>query len=529
MVATVNPIATDAALDAFERGGNAVDAAVAAGLTLGVVDPHNSGIGGSAFVVIRKASGELIVIDGRETAPGKAHRDMYVVDGKLRPELARRGPLASGVPGALAAYDLALKRAGKLTLADAIRPAAEVAERGFPASPAYAKSLKRSASALSKYPASKAAFLKPDGSAYRAGEIVRQPDLACTYRQIAIGGAEWFYNGEFAVKLDEFMRDAGGIMTLDDLKAYRAIEREPVVSTYRGYTVVGMPPPSSGGVHVAQILNILEHFDVASMSAVDRIHVTAEAMKLAFADRAFWLGDPDFTKVPKGLTDKSYAADLAKRIDVNKATKVERHGDPPNPAEVYGRRHTTHVAVADAEGNFVAMTQTVNGTYGSRVVVPGTGVLLNNEMDDFSIQPGVPNSAKLVGAEANAIAPGKRMLSSMSPTIVLKDGKPFMTVGAAGAPRIITQVLSAIVNRIDLKTEIGPALAAPRFHHQWSPDELVVERKMPTDVVAGLKAKGHVIKLTDDIAIANGISYTFDGKQLAGASDPRTQGKAAGR
>lgn len=326
----------------------------------------------------------------------------------------------------------------------------------------------------------------------------------------------------------------GGIVTARDFADYRVMRREPVTTTYRGYTIVGFPPPSSGGVHVAQILNVLERFDLAEMerrSPAERVHVTAEAMKLAFADRAHWLGDPDFVSVPKGLVDKGYAAELAAKIDVSKSSAVKSHGTPPRAEswvfEDLNGKHTTHIAVADAEGNWVAMTATVNTAFGSKVIVPGTGVVLNNQMDDFSIQPGVPNAFKLLGSENNAVAPGKRPLSSMSPTIVLKDGEPVMTVGAAGGPKIITQVLLVLSNAIDLKDEPAAALSRPRFHQQWSPDELWAENTLGEALLAALRARGHNVAAVEPVGATQAIVRTKDGT-LVGVSEPRLQGKAAG-
>jgi gamma-glutamyltranspeptidase/glutathione hydrolase len=331
------------------------------------------------------------------------------------------------------------------------------------------------------------------------------------------------------------MSENGGLLSADDFAGYRALHREPLVTRYRGHTVVGFPPPSSGGVHVAQALNILESFDLRALQQKDpalRLHVTAEALKLAFADRAYWLGDPDFARVPRGLADETYARELAKRIHLDRALEVPSHGQPPRAAEdVFSgavEKHTTHVAAADDEGNWVAITTTVNTGFGSKVVIPGTGVLMNNQMDDFSLQPGVANSFGLVGAEANAVAPGKRPLSSMSPTIVFEgdaaSGRPVLTVGAAGGPTIISAVVQVIVSRIDLGMPLGQALAEPRVHHQWRPDVLVVERKMPEDVVGRLRALGHRVEARDTLAIAQGAAA--DAAGAAAAHDPRTPGAA---
>lgn len=529
MAATVHPLATEAALHAMRDGGNAVDGAVAAALMLGVVDGYNSGLGGGCFILIRTADGKFHAIDGRETAPARATRDMFVRDGQAQTVLSQSGPLASGVPGALAAYALAVKEHGRRRLADLLLPAADVAEEGFVLNAGYARRLAAVAGTMARYEGSRQTFLKPDGSPYRQGETLRQPDLARTYRGVAEQGIDWFYRGPFAEKVAAWMAKHGGLITMKDFADYRPLRREPVVTDYRGYTVVGFPPPSSGGVHVAQILNILEKFDLKQLHREDPaqfIHVTAEAMKLAFADRAHWVGDPAFARVPRGLIAQAYADNLAERINVAQATAVKGHGLPPQHAtEVF--RHTTHIAAADAAGNWVAITATINTTFGSKVVVPGTGVVLNNEMDDFAVMPGVPNAFGLVGAEANAVAPGKRPLSSMSPTIVLKDDRPVMTVGAAGGPKIITQVVLAIVNHLDLGLSLHDAVAAPRFHHQWSPDELVVERTLDDAVIDRLRQMGHKVREDTAAGVTQSIAVGAAG-QLISVHDPRVPGKAAG-
>lgn len=531
MVATVHPLATDAAVDAMRRGGNAVDAIVTAGLVLSVVDSHNSGIGGGCFLVIRRANGEIVAIDGRETAPAKATRDMFLRDGKAVAELSQTGALAVGVPGEIAAFHQAVTKYGQLPWADHCFTAARIAEAGFPVTRNFASRLAGVAKDLEKFPASRAIFLRPDGSPWLAGDALRQPELSRTFRALATQGPDWFYRGPFAKWTAAWMRANGGLLTESDFANYVAKPRSPLRTTYRGHEIVGFPPPSSGGVHVAQILNILEHFDLKSLGAdsPDFVHVVAEAMKLAFADRAHWLGDPDVAPVPRGLVDKAYASQLAKKIDLKKAALVPKHNTPPNSTtDVFGK-HTTHFSAADAEGNWVACTATINTSYGSKVVVPGTGVVLNNEMDDFSAQPGVANFFGLVGAEANAIAPGKRPLSSMSPTIVLKDGKPILSVGAAGGPTIITQTLLAILHVVDFGRDPAEALAQPRFHQQWSPDELRIETTFPDAVRRELERRGHKLKELNSMGACQAVGRAKDGKSFIGAHDPRvTDGKAAG-
>jgi gamma-glutamyltranspeptidase/glutathione hydrolase len=529
-VASVHPLATDAGVAAFEAGGNAVDAAVATALTLGVVDTANSGIGGGCFILIRRADGSLAAIDGREKAPAAATRDMFLVDGKADPEKSQTGALAVGVPGALAAYDLAIKKYGQRDLSDLLLPAAEIADKGFPIDKVYAGKLKATEKTLAKFAGTKAVLLKGGETAWPEAHKLRQRDLAKTYRAVAENGIDWFYRGQFAQRVGEWMAGNDGVMTADDFAAYSPAEREPLVTTYHDWTIVGFPPPSSGGVHVAQMLNMLEHFDLAAEYKRDparALHIIAETMKLAFADRAHWLGDPDFVDVPRGLVDKEYAAELAKKINPEKSTDVPGHGTPPRAGEdLFGKKHTTHIAAADSEGNWVAITATINTTFGSKVIVPGTGVMLNNEMDDLSAQPGVPNAFGLVGGENNAVAPGKRPLSSMSPTIVLKNGQPVLTVGAAGGPKIITQALLAIVRRHDFGQSLAEAVAAPRIHHQWRPDELVVEEKMPADVVKKLEGFGHEIEKIGTGGVSQAIEVGASG-ELIGTFDPRVPGKAA--
>lgn len=531
MVASVHPLATDAGVAALRRGGNAIDAAIAVGLTLGVVDSKNSGLGGGGFILIRRADGKLFAIDGREAAPAKATRDMYFKDGKVQPDWSQDGPLAVATPGALAAYALALKQHGKLKLADLVLPAAEIAEQGFPLDSSNADAQRSAGKELAKVNGPGCPLLKPDGSPFVAGDIVKQPDLAKTYRGIAEQGTDYFYRGPLAAAVGKWMAEHGGLLTADDFATYQPIEREPLVTTYRGRTIVGFPPPSSGGIHVAQILNILEGFDLQAIHARDAgeyHHIVAEAMKLAFADRAYWLGDPDFVRVPKGLIDKEYARSLATKINPAKVTPVAGHGTPPAANENVFLKHTTHIAAADAEGNWVAITQTVNTTYGSKVIVPGTGLVLNNEMDDFSIEPGQPNAFGLVGAEANAVGPRKRPLSSMSPTIVLQDGQPVMSVGAAGGPTIITQSLQALIRTIDLGLPLDQAVALPRIHHQWSPDEVRIEARLPAEIQKSLNDRGHMLNDVKNMGVTQAIMFDPKTGQFLGVHDPRIPGKAAG-
>lgn len=564
MVSSAHPLATEAGLKVLKSGGNAIDAAVAVGLTLGVVDTHNSGIGGGCFMLIRLANGKFVAIDGREMAPAAATRDMFVRNGKGDTELSQTGALASGVPGEVAAFDYALKQHGRMSLKEVILPAADIAEQGFEVSAGYASRLQSVAADLAKFEASRAIFLT-NGEPFKAGDVLRQPDLAKSYRAIAKNGSAWFYRGAFAKATAKWMKANGGIMTAKDFANYRIALREPVRTTYRGREIVSFAPPSSGGVHVIQMLNILENFPLQMFDEATRWHVIAESMKLAFADRAYWLGDPDYANVPRGLISKEYAATLAKKIDVRRAVTIKNHGMPPaHDSDFFkspGRKgtagvrkdleiesetglsdsvlmarmdrelnekHTTHWSVADAEGNWVACTATINTSYGSKVVIPGTGVVMNNEMDDFSVQPGVANHFGLIGAEANAVAPGKRPLSSMSPTIVLQNGQPVIALGAAGGPKIITAVLVQLVGMLDLHLTPAEAIALPRLHQQWSPDELLVEKAFPDQFKTALKERGHVLKELNSLSVAHVVARGADGKSFVGAADPRAGGKAEG-
>ncbi|HPA20317.1 MAG TPA: gamma-glutamyltransferase [Verrucomicrobiae bacterium] len=528
VVATVHPLATQAGIEALEGGGNAIDAAVAAALTLGVVDAHDSGIGGGCFMLIRSADGRLVCIDGREMAPRAASRDMYIREGRPDASLSKTGPLASAVPGALAAYQYALDQFGRRKLADALRAGIRHAEEGFPIDAVFARKLKVGAGDIARFPASRAIFLKPDGSPYQEGETLVQKDLAQSYRALAEVGADWFYREPFPRECEASMGADGGILAAEDFRKYRIRLRDPLITTYQEWTVVGVPPPSSGGVHVAQMLNILEHFDFrcAPAESPDAAHMIIEAMKLAFADRAHWLGDPDFADVPRGLVDKGYGAALFSRIDPFKATRVSGHGEPPDWQSRHFEKHTTHFAAADELGNWVACTATINTPFGSKVVIPGTGILMNNEMDDFSIAPGQPNSFQLVGADANAIAPGKRPLSSMSPTLVMKGGRVVLAIGASGGPTIISQTLLGLVRCLDYAMSPVEALRLPRFHHQWSPDRVRIEKGYSDDFRENLRRRGHVLDAVENFGACQIIGIDATG-EFSGASDPRVPGLAA--
>lgn len=536
-VATVHPLATRAGAEALRAGGNAVDAAIACALTLGVVDGFNSGLGGGCFLTLRLADGRLVAIDGREAAPAAATRDLFLRDGRAVPALSQFGALAVGVPGQLAALAYASTNFGRLPLARLLEDAARMAEEGFPLTRTYAGRLKTAADELAalqgeppaaQFAAFRAIFLPEGRPVMRAGEILRQPELAASYRAMARAGPAWFYRGPFAAQTAAWMRGHGGLLTEADFAAYEPQRREPVRGTYRGFEIVSFPPPSSGGVHVVQILNLLEGFDLKAMGrgSADFAHVVAEAMKLAFADRAHWLGDPDFAPVPRGLVAKDYARRLAGGIAMDRATPVAGHGTPAAAdTDVFGReaaRHTTHFSTADGEGNWAAVTATVNTTFGAKVAVPGTGLVLNNQMDDFAAQPGVPNFFGLLGAEANAVQPRKRPLSSMAPTLVLRDGRPVLAVGAAGGPTIISQTVLAIVGAVDFGLDARAALAAPRLHHQWRPDELVLERAFGGAVAAELRRRGHAVKVAGELGAAQAVGLGPGG--FVAAPDPRGEG-----
>lgn len=525
VVASVQPLATSAGIEALRNGGNAIDAAVAVALTLGVVDGHNSGIGGGCFMLIRLADGKIVAFDGREMAPAAASRDMFIRNGAGDTELSQTGALASGIPGSLAVYAHVLAEYGKRSLAQAILPAAEIAEKGFAIDRVYASKLEATSAQLARFPASKAVFFREDGKVFQEGETLRLTDLARSYRQIAEHGVSWFYRDGFPQIVGKWMAENGGVITAEDFARYQFKERDPLRTTYRGYEIVSFPPPSSGGVHVAEILNILERFDLTHLTQADRCHVIAESMKLAFADRAYWLGDPDFVPVPRGLIDKDYAHSLAERIKMESALRVESHGIPPEATTRLFEKHTTHFCTADGEGNWVACTATVNTAFGSKVIIPGTGILLNDQMDDFSIQPGVANAFKLIGGEQNAVAPGKRPLSSMSPTLVLQQGQPKLALGAAGGPTIITQTVLNLIGALDFHLPLDADLAQPRLHHQWVPDELRVEKTMPSEVIQSLRQRGHQVQIVTT-AGASQIIGTDDEGRLVGASEPRVPSSA---
>ncbi len=506
VVASVHPLATKTGLDVFAKGGNAIDAALAVAFTLGVVDSHNSGIGGGCFIIARQSDGTIIAIDGREIAPAAATRDMYLREGKAVSDLSKTGALAIGVPGSIKALHYLQQSAGKLEFSDVILPAARIADRGVNVSDVMAKRLQYTAGHLKKFPESAKIFLDNNGRPWEAGQLLVQKDLAKTYRKLAKQGPDYFYKGEFASAVSDWMKDNGGIVTKKDFQQYQLLLRKPVKTKFNGYDIVGFPPPSSGGVHVAQILNIMDQFDLEKLSESERYHVLIEAMKLAFADRAHWLGDPAYAKVPRGLISREYAKTLAKKIALKKASDVDTYNVPPAAEKELFGKHTTHIATADKDGNWVAITTTLNTSFGSKVTIPGTGVLMNNQMDDFSAQPGVPNAFGLIGSEANAVAGGKRPLSSMSPTIVLFKNQPIMTVGAAGGPTIISQVVQAILNHLALGYPLEEALETVRVHHQWRPNMVFIDGFAEDALKTDLQKRGHFVKTWPAFGATQAIS-----------------------
>ena len=514
-------------IEILDRGGNAVDAAVAVGFALAVTYPRAGNIGGGGFMVIHLGkTGEDAAIDYRETAPAAATETMFLdANGEPDPKKSRDSGLSVGVPGTVAGLALAHAKygSGKLSLAELIEPAIELARNGVEIVDDIADTLPLAQPRIARWHSSAPVFLNSDGTVLMPGQDLLQPDLAITLRAIASDGPKGFYEGPVAEKIVAAVRKAGGVMTTEDMKNYRAILREPVRGTYRGYDIVSMPPPSSGGVHLIEMLNILEGYDLAKLPRGELLHVLAEVMKRAYADRATFMGDPDSVKMPvAGLISKKYAAALRTQIG-NRATPATevRSG---NPADFEGQ-NTTHFSVIDSDGNAVSNTYTLNFSYGLGLVAEGTGVLLNNELDDFTSKPGTANAYGLVGYNANLPGPGKRPLSSMTPTIVMKDGKPFLITGSPGGSRIISTVLQIIVNVIDFHLPVDQAVSAPRVHHQWQPDELSAEPGISPEILDGLVKRGHKVVPTPPQTSANSIEITADG--YVGAADRRTRGSLA--
>lgn len=563
MVASDEPLASAAGVEILKQGGNAVDAAVAVGFALAVVEPVAGNIGGGGFLLVRLANGRTAFVDYREMAPGRAARDMYIrPDGSLDAEAATIGYRAAAVPGTVAGLELALRTYGTMKLAQVMAPAIRMADQGFAVSQKFAQTLSADQKLLERFPLSRHIFLK-DGALFKPGEILRQPDLAATLRRIARRGSSEFYRGKTAHLLSDEMARSGGLITRQDLAAYKPKIREPLHASYKiaayktgavqhpdKWEIISSPPPSSGGVAMIEALNILNDVPLNSWDQPQSVHWVAETMRRIFADRAAYLADPDFAHVPvRGLIDPRYAADLRAKIDPEHASSSEsvRAGDPrPFDQLVSGNGsaqnttspqiavslsegdNTTHFSVVDAAGNAVANTFTLNGGFGSGVTC-AAGFLLNNEMDDFTTQPGVPNKLfGLIQSEANAIAPRKRPLSSMTPTIVLRNGQLSFVTGSPGGPTIISVTLLSVLNWMRLGMDAQAAINAPRFHHQWMPDRLAVEQTFPDSVAQALEARGHKIVRRAHIGLVNAIGIDPRTGDRLGAADPRDQGAAEG-
>ena len=531
MAVSTSEYASQVGVDILKQGGNAVDAAVAVGFALAVVHPQAGNLGGGGFMVVRLPDGTTTTFDYREKAPLKARRDMYLdKDGNVIPELSRVGYLASGVPGSVAGLYLAHKRFGRLPWKKVVEPAIRLAKKGFVVSNGLSRSVRRAAKIFARFPSSAEIFL-PGGEPLKEGQLFVQKDLAHTLELIAKKGPDGFYRGEVADRIVKQMQANGGLITHEDLENYRAVERPPVTGTYRGYKIISMGPPSSGGLCLINTLNILEGFDLAKYPpySAESIHLIVESMKRAYADRAEFMGDIDFFPVPvDSLLSKAYAARRRREIDPYRATPSDqiRHGNIPVPESP----QTTHYSVVDAEGMAVSTTTTLNSSFGSKVVIKGAGFLMNNEMDDFSAKPGFPNIYGLVGGEANSIQPGKRMLSSMTPTIVTKHDSLWVVIGTPGGSTIISQVLVALINMMDYGMNVAEAINAPKFHHQWLPDRLLYEPYgVWKDTVDHLRAMGHnPVPRNYGYGDLMGIQIELSTGVRTGFADPRHEGRAIG-
>ncbi len=541
MVVSADPLASQAGIDILKQGGNAVDAAVATTFAISVVEPFSAGIGGGGFLLVgfppttpqAEDSYDIQALDFRERAPKAATRDMYLDDaGKVQPRSSLDGHLAAGIPGTVAGLYTVHQYYGNLPWATVVSPAIRLAENGFPVSDYFVRSVKRRQDVINNNPAAKAIFTR-NGELYQPGEVLIQQDLATTLKRIA-EDPNSFYRGEIAEAIAADMAKNGGLMTLDDLKAYTPIWRKPVCGEFRETQVCSMPPPSSGGVHLVQILNMIGDTNLKRWGRQnpDTLHLLAEAMRIAYADRATYLGDPDFVTVPvEALTSLAYANQQRQAINMKKArnsTQVKPVDEATLQRYLWESPQTSHLTVVDNERNVVSLTFTINGSFGAAVVAEGTGIVLNNEMDDFAVAPGVPNLYGLVGGEANAIAPLKTPLSSMSPTIVTKDGEFVMAGGSPGGSTIITTALQLVLNVVEFDMNAGEAVSEPRIHHQWLPDKLIVEKgRMKPATLDKLRRRGHNLDEWDGWGNANLIRVTSNG-MLEGAADPRREGAAIG-
>jgi gamma-glutamyltranspeptidase/glutathione hydrolase len=519
LVVADSELASQAGMEILKRGGNAVDAAIATALALSVVDQASSGLGGGGFMVIYRAKDKKsFALDFRETAPAASRRELYLKDGKPVPAASLTGPLAVAVPGEAAGLIEVRKKFGTLPLAVLAAPAVKLAAEGFPLDATLRVAIERGVNNLKRF-ADLGRVYMPNGEMPKEGELIRQPQLAATIKAIAQQGAEVFYRGWIAEAIVDMVKKEGGVMTLDDLKNYKAVWREPLVGSYRGRTVITMPPPSSGGVALLQMLNVVEgyKFDEFKHNSAPYLHLLAEAMKHAFADRAEHLGDPDFVHVPvRKLTDKNYAAWVRGRISPDKTYAPTYYGYYNYNGE---KGSTTHFSVIDRDGNAVACTQTVNTRFGSKLLVPKVGIVLNNEIDDFAIHGDIGNVYGLIGNQANSLQPNKRPLSSMSPTIVLNNGRPEIVVGASGGPRIINATFQTILNLIEFKMPVTAAVESARIHHQWMPDRMGVEAGIAAEPRKDLEKRGHALRTQSALGVVQAI--TWDGVTMKGAADSR--------
>ena len=528
MVATQNFLATQIGVDILRQGGNAVDAGVAVGLALAVTLPRAGNVGGGGFILVHLAEeNRTVVIDFRETAPAAAYSDMFFgEDGEVDNEEYRFSHKSSAIPASVAGFDHLLRNYGTMSWREVVQPAIELARDGMVVWEDLAVNLARSKPRLSANPASRAKFYKPDGSNYEVGDLYRQPDLAWTLEQIAEGGADAFYEGEIARRIADDMAKHNGLITMEDLANYRVTEREPVRGTFRGYDIAAMSAPSSGGMHIVQMLNIFENFPLKEMGygSADAMHVMAESMKLAYADRSKYLGDPDYLDLPVvALTSKDYAAELAKGISLSSARPSSDVG--PGNLAPYESPETTHYSVLDSEGNALVNTYTLMFSYGSGVVIDGTGILMNNNLGNFTLRPDIPDAFGLMGSADNQIAAGRRPVSSMTPIIVLRDGRPFLLTGSPGGSRIITTNLQLLVNVLEHGMNIADATARPRMHHQWYPDRLEVESGFSPDVIRALRARGHDVQFSAGMGSLQTVMFS-DGL-FYGYGDPRRPGAMA--
>ncbi len=531
VVVTAEEHATDAGLKILDQGGNAVDAAVAIQFTLAVTLPRAGNLGGGGFMLIQKSDGSRAALDFREKAPAVAYRNMYLDEsGEYLQDLSRVGALAVGVPGTVEGMITALEHHGRLPLEIVMEPAIRLAREGYPLSYTMANDLNRFANDLNQFESSRNYFTREDGEAWEKGDLFIQEDLAATLQRVSTNGRRGFYTGITAQRIIEEMRRQGGLITYEDLRNYRSNWREPIVTNFNDYELVMMPPPSSGGLVIQQVLGMIEPYDLKSkgFNSADYIHLLSEAMRRSFADRNYYLGDPDYVEVPlRSLTVNSYFSRRMRDFRPERATNSQNISQG-RLFDLYEPDETTHFSVIDADGNAVAVTTTLNGSFGSKLAVTGAGFLLNNEMDDFSAKPGSANMFGLVEAEANSIEPGKRMLSSMSPTIINKDGNVHSVLGAAGGPRIITSVIQSFLNISIFEMNAVQAVNAPRFHHQWLPDQITVEPfTLSRDTEDILRNRGHNIGIMEHIGRIHLIYVDEEGK-MYGIPDPRGDGTAKG-